>query len=43
MPRHGKAKVLSEAEFKRVLVVQQSTRHALRNVALLYCKCSVSP
>lgn len=35
MPREGKARVLSETEFKRVLKVAGTDRHAARNVALL--------
>ena len=37
MQKEGKAKVLSEAEFKRLLIVARSGQLALRNVALLYC------
>jgi integrase/recombinase XerD len=37
MSKEGKAKVLSEAEFKRLLIVAKSGQFALRNVALLYC------
>lgn len=36
MPREGKARVLSETEFKRVLKVAAADRHAARNVALLF-------
>lgn len=36
MPREGKARVLSETEFKRVIKVAGADRHAARNVALLY-------
>ncbi|WP_197090322.1 tyrosine-type recombinase/integrase [Cupriavidus basilensis] len=35
--REGKAKVLSEAEFKRALNTAKKYAHAKRNVALLYC------
>ena len=34
MPRQGKARVLSEAEFNRAIAVQKAARHGLRNVAL---------
>lgn len=37
MPREGKAKVLNEAEFKRLLKMVAAGSHALRNTALLYC------
>lgn len=37
MPKEGKAKVLTEIEFKRVVAVQNSSKFAARNVALLYC------
>lgn len=37
MPREGKAKVLHDAEFKRLLKVVAAGSHALRNLALLYC------
>lgn len=36
MPREGKAKVLSDAEFKRVLKTLTGEPHAERNTALLY-------
>jgi integrase/recombinase XerD len=36
MPREGKAKVLNESEFKRLLKVVGSGSHAQRNIALLY-------
>lgn len=35
--REGKAKVLSEAEFKRLLLVAKDSSKAARNVALIYC------
>lgn len=35
--REGKAKVLSEAEFKRAVNTVKKYAHAKRNVALLYC------
>jgi integrase/recombinase XerD len=37
MSREGKAKVLNDAEFKRLLMVAKSGQFALRNTALLYC------
>ncbi len=37
MAKEGKAKVLNESEFKRLLIVARSGQFALRNVALLYC------
>lgn len=37
MPKEGKAKVLTEAEFKRLLIVAKYGQFALRNIALLYC------
>lgn len=37
MQKEGKAKVLSDAEFKRLLIVARSGQLAIRNVALLYC------
>ena len=37
MSKEGKAKVLSEVEFKRLLIVAKSGQFALRNTALLYC------
>lgn len=37
MPREGKAKVLNEAEFKRLLIVARDGQFSIRNVALVYC------
>jgi integrase/recombinase XerD len=37
MAKEGKAKVLTESEFKRLLLVAKSGQFALRNAALLYC------
>jgi integrase/recombinase XerD len=37
MAKEGKAKVLNEAEFKRLLLVARSGQFSHRNVALLYC------
>jgi integrase/recombinase XerD len=37
MPREGKAKVLDQAEFRRLLSLQKLSRQGLRNTALLYC------
>ena len=36
MSKQGKAKVLTAAQFKRVVTIQQSTTHPARNIALLY-------
>jgi integrase/recombinase XerD len=36
MPREGKAKVLNEAEFKKVTKIASTYRQAKRNIALLY-------
>jgi integrase/recombinase XerD len=37
MAREGKAKVLSEAEFKLLLLVAKEGQFGVRNVALVYC------
>lgn len=37
MAREGKAKVLTENEFKLLLLVAKEGKFALRNVALIYC------
>lgn len=37
MAKEGKAKVLNEAEFKRLLIVAKHGQFALRNTAILYC------
>jgi integrase/recombinase XerD len=37
MAREGKAKVLNEAEFKRLLLVAKDGAFAQRNVAMIYC------
>jgi integrase/recombinase XerD len=37
MPREGKARVLTEAEFKRLLLVAKNGPLANRNVAMVYC------
>ena len=37
MAKEGKAKVLNDSEFKRLLIVAKSGQFALRNVALLFC------
>lgn len=37
MAKEGKAKVLNDSEFKRLLIVAKSGQFALRNIALLYC------
>ncbi|STX81344.1 Phage_integrase [Legionella busanensis] len=37
MPREGKAKVLTDAEFKKLLAVAKDSSLAIRNIALIYC------
>lgn len=37
MAREGKAKVLTEAEFKRLLMVAKNAQMPERNIAILYC------
>lgn len=37
MAREGKARVLNEQEFKRLLIIAKDSSFALRNVALIYC------
>ena len=37
MPKEGKSRVLTEAEFKRLLVIAKDSTFALRNVAIVYC------
>ena len=37
MPREGKARVLNESEFKRMLIVAKNGAMANRNVAMVYC------
>ena len=37
MAREGKAKVLIENEFKRLLVIAKNGKHAIRNIAIVYC------
>jgi integrase/recombinase XerD len=37
MPREGKARVLNELEFKRLLIVAKNGAMANRNVAMVYC------
>lgn len=37
MPREGKARVLTETEFKRLLLVAKDGQFGVRNVALVYC------
>lgn len=37
MAKEGKARVLNENEFKRVLVMAKDSSFALRNVAIVYC------
>ena len=37
MPKEGKAHVLTESEFRRVLTLAKDSPQATRNVAMLYC------
>ena len=37
MAREGKAKVLTEDEFTRVIKLQAASKYSARNIALLYC------
>ena len=37
MAREGKAKVLTADELTRVIKLQATSKHAMRNIALLYC------
>ncbi len=37
MAREGKAKVLSEAEFKLLLLVAKGGKFSARNLAIIYC------
>ncbi|WP_419421307.1 tyrosine-type recombinase/integrase (plasmid) [Legionella sp. D16C41] len=37
MPKEGKAKVLTDTEFKRLLAIARDSSLACRNVALIYC------
>ncbi|MFK5948512.1 MAG: site-specific integrase [Methylococcales bacterium] len=37
MSREGKAKVLTDAELLRVVKLQKLSKHAKRNIALIYC------
>jgi len=37
MAKEGKARVLTESEFKRLLIMAKDSPFALRNVAILYC------
>lgn len=37
MAREGKARVLTESEFRRLLVMAKDSSFALRNVAIIYC------
>jgi integrase/recombinase XerD len=37
MAKEGKARVLNENEFKRLLVMAKDSPFALRNVAIIYC------
>lgn len=37
MAREGKAKVLNEQEFKRLILAAKDSPHAVRNIAIIYC------
>lgn len=37
MAKEGKARVLNEAEFKRLLIIAKDSPFAARNVAIIYC------
>lgn len=37
MAKEGKARVLSESEFKRLLIIAKDSPFAFRNVAIIYC------
>ena len=37
MAKEGKARVLTESEFKRLLLVVKDSSFALRNVAMIFC------
>ena len=37
MPKEGKSRVLSESEFKRLLIIAKEGTLGLRNVAIVYC------
>lgn len=37
MSREGKARVLNEQEFKRLLIIAKDSPFALRNIAIIYC------
>ena len=37
MPKEGKSRVLSEAEFKRLLIIAKEGIFGVRNVAIVYC------
>ena len=37
MPKEGKARVLTEQEFKRLLIVAKDNPLSIRNVAIIYC------
>jgi integrase/recombinase XerD len=37
MPKEGKSRVLSEAEFKRLLIIAKEGTFGVRNVAIVYC------
>lgn len=37
MPKEGKSRVLSESEFKRLLIIAKEGTFGVRNVAIVYC------
>jgi len=37
MPKEGKSRVLSESEFKRLLIIAKEGTFGMRNVAIVYC------
>jgi integrase/recombinase XerD len=37
MAKEGKARVLTESEFKRLLIIAKDSPFALRNIAIIYC------
>jgi integrase/recombinase XerD len=37
MPKEGKSRVLSESEFKRLLIIAKEGTFGIRNVAIVYC------
>ena len=37
MAKEGKARVLNEAEFKRLLIIAKDSSFSIRNIAIIYC------